>query len=708
MKISFDNGKTWAGESQGAASPENAAKRLRNRINETLHRGLGVRHIRHVGWIAWRAIRTFVYWGLFLFAVAIAFWPDAHNSATAVSEVFIIGTALLLIWTYLDIRKHFNIHIFSSKQQHGILIGQSYRHFAESGNPSAVEVGEEAKTYVDYLTEPNPHVMMLGSTSSGKTTTMRSFISRVAINDKVPFLVIDWNGENEEWAREAGAVLWKVPEHFKVNLFRLNGLSKEARASIAMENLAIAAKLTALQATRVKTHLLRFYMDGKEPSLFELWKAICVGKASKANVLDQRLRAIQRVIGSEPDEFWDGVFARNNIVSLQGLNESEKSLVSYAILQRITEQFDKNPNKDAKPRLLVAMDEAWQPQKGQEKYKQEKESAAERIVRLGRKYGIGVLVSTQQLEDLPKVFYNSSSLVMLHQHREASYHGKDILQLDSYEQEYIKNAAQGEMLLLDRGQAQSGNPHSQYVRVTPLSSSETQVLAGLSNPYSPERITEPEMPIEMHDNGVPVQAEGKEEGEGALKGVDMPSVAVYRYMVALSRTGSVRGANRMVQDNGWLTSKPSIYGKEGKPSIFERAQNGGYVDQDGVLTVKGRKVIDPNEVIAKQGVLAGSEEHKELMRKAILAIQDNGNFAFTRSDKDSFDIGEIKAKTKSSWNTGNLTIYECQTNSMKSEIDKCISRAKRFKAKLVFVAVKQIADIIKEVAGERYEYVSLQ
>ena len=122
-------------------------------------------------------------------------------------------------------------------QQQGILIGQSYRHFAESSNRSAVEVGEEAKTYVNYLAEPNPHVMMLGSTSSGKTTTMRSFISRVAVTDKVPFLVIDWNGENEVWAEEAGATLWKVPEHFKVNLFRLNGISKEGRASLRWRTL---------------------------------------------------------------------------------------------------------------------------------------------------------------------------------------------------------------------------------------------------------------------------------------------------------------------------------------------------------------------------------------------------------------------------------------------------------------------------------------
>ena len=54
-----------------------------------------------------------------VFAIAIIFWPDARRSATAVSEVFIIGTALLLIWTYLDIRKHFNIRIFKECNSRG-------------------------------------------------------------------------------------------------------------------------------------------------------------------------------------------------------------------------------------------------------------------------------------------------------------------------------------------------------------------------------------------------------------------------------------------------------------------------------------------------------------------------------------------------------------------------------------------------------------
>ena len=119
MKISFDNGKTWFA-SQGAVSPENAAKKLRNRIGETL---LGTRNQ------AYQACRLdgmevnqdLYYWGIMVFAIAIIFWPDARRSATAVSEVFMIGTALLLIWTYLDIRKHFNIRYSRACNSRGYL-----------------------------------------------------------------------------------------------------------------------------------------------------------------------------------------------------------------------------------------------------------------------------------------------------------------------------------------------------------------------------------------------------------------------------------------------------------------------------------------------------------------------------------------------------------------------------------------------------------
>ena len=489
--------------------------------------------------------------------------------------------------------------------------------------------------------------------------------------------------------------------NFKINLFKLNGLGKEARASMAAESLTVAARLTALQSTKVKSALMRFYIEGKEPSLYDLWLALCSNDRGKSNVLNQRLRAIQRVVGYEPDALWNGIFTRNNLISLAGLNESEKSLVTYSLLQRLSEMFDKRPELNSRLRLIVALDEAWQFFRQERGFETGRESSLEKVVRLGRKYGFGLVISTQQIEDVPKVFVNSCALVMVHQLRESQYHGFDILGLGRYESALLKGAAQGEMLLMDRGAAQKGSWWHDYVKVQALSDREIGALAEKNPAFEPAAISEPEMPIEMHDAGTePVQGTNR----NVLKDIDMPSVPVYRFMVCLARMGDIPKAYRMLRDKSWLTSKASIYGGLGKPGILDRAKSLGYVAETGELAAKGINVIDPDRLIEKQGVLAGGEEHKNLMKKAILAIQDGGNFAFTTSDRDGFDVGEIKAKTRSAWDSGRLTIYECQTNAIKEEVEKSAAKAKKLNANLIFaVPTAELAKTISSEVGSGYE-----
>ena len=177
----------------------------------------------------------------------------------------------------------------------------------------------------------------------------------------------------------------------------------------------------------------------------------------------------------------------------------------------------------------------------------------------------------------------------------------------------------------------------------------------------------------------------------------IPWVAVYRFMVAIARTGSITEAYGMLREKGWLTSLASLYGGKRKPSILSRAISSGYVNQEGRLTEKGNGVVNPERIIAKQGIYSGSEEHKELMRKTIRMIQDRGNFAFTLSDKDSFDVGELKAKMRRVWDYEDIEVYECQTNALPDELNKCIERAGRLGAGMTFVASSdEIANAIRE------------
>ena len=76
----------------------------------------------------------------------------------------------------------------SMKGGKGIFIGVSYPRIAEQyanadANPRRATnitdtVGEKGPYHVDYASEPNPHVLVVGSSSSGKTSTAKTFICR--------------------------------------------------------------------------------------------------------------------------------------------------------------------------------------------------------------------------------------------------------------------------------------------------------------------------------------------------------------------------------------------------------------------------------------------------------------------------------------------------------------------------------------------------
>ena len=676
----------------GRVSPEEAAERLRRKI-----RLLRFRHLSNAAWFAWLVFRLIAK-GLVLFVAEALLFYMIMGSAGLMVFAFFAGNVLLLAGAFLETGRKFG-RFWESGRDGSFILGRSFRHFACTSSGMPVEVGADAVHRIDYAGQPNHHILINGSTSSGKTVTMLAMAARASIANGINFLIIDWNGENEGWARSAGAAVWSVPQNFKINLFRLNGMGKEARAGMAVESLVVAARLTSLQSTRVRSALLRFYNSGKEPSLLELWEALCSDDSGRTGILSQRLRAIQRVIGYEPWEFWEGIFTGNNLVSLAGLSESEKSLVVYSLIQRISELFDRSPELNSRLRLMVVIDEAWQFFRREREFDQNRESSLEKVVRLGRKYGFGLVVSTQQIEDVPKVFINSCSLLMLHQQREHTYFGKDVLGLGLFESAYLKAAGQGEMLLFDRAKAQKGQLWPDYIRVMPLSAGESAALASASRAYVPYTIHEPEMPIEMHDSGNYASEARKTGKNGIFAGLDIPSVAVYRFMIAIDRKGSVTGAYAMLREKGWLTSLASLYGGKRKPSILARAISSGYVTQEGRLAEKGLEVVDPERIIARQGIYSGSEEHKELMRRTIRMIQDRGGFAFTTSEKDGFDVGELGAKMKRIWNYDEPMIYECQTNAMPDEVNKCVERANRIGADMVFVANSgEIAGAIQEAA----------
>ncbi len=180
---------------------------------------------------------------------------------------------LALISWNLQIRRH-------GSREAGVPLGMSYKHYIQlrhevekeditlrGASSEAVLVGENQDFILDYANEPNPHMIVVGGSGSGKTVTTKAFMTRASLKYGLKLLVIDWNGEYESYADQIGATVWHVPKELKINPFALRGASVADRASSIIDLMAFGAKLTPLQANTVRSEVLKFYAKDVEPTL---------------------------------------------------------------------------------------------------------------------------------------------------------------------------------------------------------------------------------------------------------------------------------------------------------------------------------------------------------------------------------------------------------------------------------------------------------
>ena len=112
---------------------------------------------------------------------------------------------------------------------------------------------------------------------------------------------------------------------------------------------------------------------------------------------------IRQVFGEETGEFFDTVLKVPTVVDLSGLKGQDiaKSLVTYVVFQRIKQAFETLGL--SRLRLFVILEEAHLVLKTEErKSKTVGEPLPVKLIRMGRKYGFSIVVSTQLATDVSK------------------------------------------------------------------------------------------------------------------------------------------------------------------------------------------------------------------------------------------------------------------------------------------------------------------
>ncbi len=675
-------------------SVEDAVRTLRMEIDGG-KAYLAAKTARIAGRIVWLGIK-FVVWNLLALAILVLWRPGT------IVFLAVLGILnLLVFWPY--IKQLYELR----KAKSGMLLGNSYSRMIEqyanferdtprSASRAAI-VGSRGPYLIDYANEPNPHVLVVGSTSSGKTTTLRTVVSRASLSYGSHFLMLDWNGENEEWSKKVGAALWKVPLNLKINLFALNGRDPETRASMVEEALITAARLTPLQATKVRNMIMKFYRDGTEPTLQDLVDDL--GSEGKKNSLIlHRLGTIFRVIGEEPASFWKSIFEQNTVISFTGLNEPEKAVVAYFILQRVCELFEREGNAN-KERLLVVVDEAWQLLRSSEQLSGH-ESLAEKVVRVGRKYGFGIVTGTQQLEDVPPVFVNSSALILLHNYKQLQY-SKSNLSINPFDAAYLGSANQGECLVFDRLRAQKGQPWQDYVKIRPLSDPEYGKMCEKPLSFSVPVQEQAEIPDFKIRTGVINEATKPQKSPFQIPG-GAPSPAEHAAMLGIYYSSNKNKGDIIayIREKGWIKSPSTIYGYTGKPGILDVVVNSGFAskfkDKYG-LTEQGRDWIDPERILRNQSDKLGSEEHKRLLIKTIERLHESNILVITSRIKHSPDLigWSVNDRKRYLWDTERVRGYEIQTSARKDSIEQNSKKFRRWKIPTVWITNDQ--KILEEI-----------
>jgi len=598
-------------------------------------------------------------------------------------------------------------------RHNGIAIGYEYPHPISIEDKEGIHIAPEeshktvkaiamagSKGIYDLQTksEPNPHTMIIGTSGSGKTNVVLTFLTRSHSRFGIPFLILDWSGSYKH--AEIDVNLWKVPANLRINPFALRNKSIERRCGIASELLQASLALTDLQAQKVRETLVEMHTEGQEPTIRSLHDRLLElaekerYKEMKLQLryITNKLRQAYEIFGQEPKEFWDNYDKTCNIVDMEGLTDIEKKLVTHTIMQRIIEEF----KVQDKIRLYIALDDAYQAIVDY----YNKETNITKVVREGRKYGFGLLISTQLLQDLPKAIVANTSVkfVLSYDEPDDLIKIQRMLFLTEIEKDILHRMPVGSCLLFDQNAIQNGNPHPAYLEVDRISKDEKKKLS--------ESIKRLDIGGIYDARQEPKPSKGV---HSVIKTLEIPSVSVYRFLVAFDRKKSLTEAYKMLKGKGWITSLTTIYGTKSKPSLEQRAMDSGYF-KDGELNEKANHILQPYKMIQKQGNRKGSEEHMGLMEHTIRMIQGRGNFAFVLSEREGFDVGELKAdpKMKGMWDYYSVTSYEIQTNAIKSEIFRCIEKAKEQNTELVFVTnSKKTKEEIDRLTDNQYKCLKL-
>lgn len=310
----------------------------------------------------------------------------------------------------------------------------------------------------------NPHVMILGKSGYGKSTTLKTLVSRLFDLYEIPVLIIDYAGEYKEWVLDRGGLVVDMRKD-TINPFELGHATLIDRIRQIVDAFHKTCDFKTINQKNAFTHYVMKAYQAKGFKLNEpqTWKepptladVIKLMENEMEKLKPNKQLTVQslidrlQVLSSGPF----GIFGKSTI-SIDQLTEgftcvdlskltsnSLKDMIAWTILQYIDSMMRLEGVKE-RIRLLIALDEAW-------KLCRDEDSLPVTIIKEGRKYGYSLCISSQDATaDLAESILANAGTVIIHHTEHPKYlkFFQSAYGLTEWEVSKIKNLPVGEALI---------------------------------------------------------------------------------------------------------------------------------------------------------------------------------------------------------------------------------------------------------------------
>ncbi len=251
----------------------------------------------------------------------------------------------------------------------------------------------------------NGHMTILGTTGSGKTYFLKSYVTRQSLKSNCALLIMDWNGEYNDLLEYLDGRIVDLGGKDNINVLEIllkpNSIGLEAFCQLTANVMGLEQNETALFQNKVTLAL-----SEKSLSIGKIIDSIKNDESDYAKTLKTKLQPLKlsKIFEGkttfETEEILNGTLS---VCMAHLKNDMERRFVTSIIVEIAISIMHSMPISNAKRRIVV-LDEVWRTLGNKNNLGQ--------LFREGRKYGISLIIASQLSRDISKdMFSNSGTIV---------------------------------------------------------------------------------------------------------------------------------------------------------------------------------------------------------------------------------------------------------------------------------------------------------